>query len=176
MRRKLSLHVMLLIALLTGFAPVPASSAASAAAAVLQYSAPAASAPAAPQQITALVITPTAALTLSVLGTYATGIRNAGISTAEIVAHDPVSQTVYVVNPYSGTVDIVNIANPAAPVLLSSIIVSPTYGAAANSVAVANGIVALAVEPITKTNAGSVVFFDRSGVFLNQVTAGRCPT
>jgi len=173
MRQKLILHVSLLVALLAGFAPAPTLPAA--AAESVPSIALGALAPSAPQATTTLSITATQTLTLSVLGTYSTGIRIGALSTAEIVAHDPVSQTVYVVNPFSGTVDIVSIANPVNPVKLTSIVISPTYGAAANSVDVYNGLVALAVEPITKTNAGSVVFFDRSGNFLNQVTAGALP-
>src|SRR5262245_36168302 len=49
------------------------------------------------------------------------------------------------------------------------------YGAAANSVAVRDGIVAVAVENAVKTSPGKVVFFDRDLNFLSQVEVGALP-
>lgn len=45
-----------------------------------------------------LNITPTNAISLTVLGTYETGAYSTARSAAEIVDYDPVSQTLYVVN------------------------------------------------------------------------------
>ncbi|MEC4985303.1 MAG: choice-of-anchor I family protein [Oscillatoria sp. PMC 1068.18] len=50
-----------------------------------------------------------------------------------------------------------------------------SFGAVANSVAVQNGIVAIAVEAEEKTEPGTVVFFDTDGNFLNSVTVGALP-
>ncbi len=106
------------------------------------------------------------------IGTYSTGIYNQ--SAAEIVAHDPVSQRLFVVNGGNSAIDILNISNPNNPTLISSISLLP-YGDQANSVVVRNGIVAAAVQANVKTDPGSVVFFDTNGMFLNSVTAGALP-
>ncbi|WP_224410792.1 choice-of-anchor I family protein [Oscillatoria salina] len=50
-----------------------------------------------------------------------------------------------------------------------------SFGAVANSVAVQNGIVAVAVEAEDKTEPGTVVFLDTDGNFLNSVTVGALP-
>ncbi len=94
-------------------------------------------------------------------------------SGSEIAAHDSVSQTLYVVTGGS-FMEILDINDPANPSLLFTIPITP-YGAGANSVAVYDGIVAVAVEAITKTLPGEVVFFDRSGSYLGQVTVGALP-
>ncbi|MCB9296946.1 MAG: hypothetical protein H6559_28075 [Lewinellaceae bacterium] len=44
-----------------------------------------------------------------------------------------------------------------------------------NSVAVANGLVAVAVEADPKTDPGKVVFFDTDGNYLEEVTVGALP-
>ena len=122
-----------------------------------------------------LNITPTNAISLTVLGTYETGAYSTARSAAEIVDYDPVSQTLYVVNNYSYTLDILSIANPSVPTLVTAVSLSPTYGANPNSAAVYNGVVAVAVENISKTQPGKVVFFDRAGNYLNDVTVGSLP-
>jgi 2',3'-cyclic-nucleotide 2'-phosphodiesterase (5'-nucleotidase family) len=123
----------------------------------------------------AVNLTPTNAISLSVLGTYETGAYSTARSAAEIVDYDPVSKTLYVVNNYSWTLDILSIANPSVPTLLTAVPLSPTYGANPNSAAVYNGVVAVAVENISKTQPGKVVFFDRAGNYLNDVTVGALP-
>lgn len=112
-------------------------------------------------------------ISLSLVSTYETGVFDE--SAAEIVAHDPASQRLFVVDGGSGSIDILDVAVPTTPVLSATIPLSPTYGRAANSVAVANGIVAAAVEAQTKTDPGSVVFFDTDGTFLKQVVVGALP-
>jgi 2',3'-cyclic-nucleotide 2'-phosphodiesterase (5'-nucleotidase family) len=128
--------------------------------------------PAAPQTVN---VTPTNAISLTVLGTYTTNVYSTVRSAAEIVDYDPVSQTLYVVNNYSYTLDIVSISNPAAPTLIRSVELSPTYGANPNSAAVYDGLIAVAVENITKTDPGQVVLLDRAGNYLNDVTVGALP-
>jgi hypothetical protein len=96
-----------------------------------------------------------------------------GPNSAEIVAYDPGSKRLFIANSLGAKLDIVNFSNPAAPVLITSIPVSP-YGNI-NSVAVRNGIVAAAIENATPQQNGKVVFFDTNGNFLNQVTVGAMP-
>lgn len=97
----------------------------------------------------------------------------AGSNSAEIVAHDPVSQRLFIANSVGAKIDIMNFADPSSPVLLTSIPVTP-YGNI-NSVAVKNGIVAAAIEDAIPENPGKVVFFDTNGVFISQVTVGAMP-
>jgi DNA-binding beta-propeller fold protein YncE len=111
-------------------------------------------------------------INLAVLGTYAAGIYNLGA--AEIVAHDPATQRLFVVNGATSKIDVLSIANPAAPVLLFSIELA-AYGRQANSVDVFGGVIAAAVEANVKTDNGKVVFFDANGNFLNAVEVGALP-
>ncbi|GAA4010605.1 hypothetical protein GCM10022408_23670 [Hymenobacter fastidiosus] len=110
-------------------------------------------------------------LTLSLLGSYQNGV--AGTSSAEIVAHDPTTQRLYVVNSIGARLDILSLANPTALTPLASISMQP-YGNL-NSVAVHNGVVACAIENANPKLPGSVVLFDQNGGFLRQVTTGSLP-
>ncbi|CCI02611.1 choice-of-anchor I family protein [Microcystis aeruginosa] len=92
---------------------------------------------------------------------------------AEIPAYDPASRKLFVIGP-NNRLDIADISNPASPIRLPSIDLS-SYGAGVNSVAIKNGIVALAMEANPITNNGSVVFFNTNGVFQSQVTVGALP-
>ena len=111
-------------------------------------------------------------VTLKPLGTYATGVFAEGA--AEIVAHDPATQRLFVVDGAGGLIDVLDISDPANPTLLFSIDLSP-YGNQANSVDVHDGVVAAAVEDNDKQAPGKVVFFDTDGNFLNYVMAGALP-
>ena len=82
-------------------------------------------------------------LDIQLLGTYATGVFNGG--TAEIPAYDPLTKRLFVTNAI-GTVDVLSIDNPAQPTKLFSIDIKAITGGTPNSVAVKNGIVAVAVE------------------------------
>ncbi|CCI35139.1 choice-of-anchor I family protein [Microcystis aeruginosa] len=92
---------------------------------------------------------------------------------AEIPAYDPSSRRLFLTGP-NNRLDIADISNPASPITLSSLDLS-SYGAGVNSVAIKNGIVALAMEANPITNNGSVVFFDTNGVFQSHVTVGALP-
>ncbi len=111
-------------------------------------------------------------LRLEVLGTYESGIFNG--SAAEIVAYDEHSERVFVTNDATNSIDVLDIGDPAAPVKVFSIDLSP-LGAGVNSVAVHGGIVAAAVEADPKQAPGKVGFFDTDGNFLNSVTVGALP-
>lgn len=109
---------------------------------------------------------------LRVLGTYSTGAFNQGAS--EIVAYDAATRRLFTVNGATSQIDVLSIANPSAPTLLFSINLA-LFGRQANSVAVRNGIVAVAVEANTKTDNGQVVFFDANGNFLRHFNVGALP-
>lgn len=111
-------------------------------------------------------------ITLRPVGTYSARIFDQGA--AEIVAHDPATQRLFVVNGAASAIDVLGICDPSQPALLFSVNVTP-YGAQANSVAVRDGVVAAAVQAAPKTDPGKVVFFDASGNYLDDVTVGALP-
>jgi hypothetical protein len=115
--------------------------------------------------------TPTNELNMSLLSSFSNG--TAGTNSAEIVAYDSSNFRLYIANSIGRKLDIVDFSNPATPVLLNSISVIP-YGNI-NSVAVHNGIVALAIENINPQTNGLIVFLDADGNFINQVTVGAMP-
>lgn len=116
--------------------------------------------------------TPTVPSILTPIGTYETGVFDE--SAAEIVVYDPKTQRLFVVNSQVPTVEVLDISDPSAPTKLFDIDPS-AFGAGANSVAIANGMVAVAIEAAQKTDPGTVVFFDIDGNFLNAVTVGALP-
>lgn len=116
-------------------------------------------------------------LSLNLLGSFSNGTAFSGptqINSAEISAYDALSKNIYIANSIGSKLDIVDFSNPAAPVLINSINIS-AYGAI-NSVAVRNGLVALAIENTsTQQDSGKVVLLDTAGVFIKQVTVGMMP-
>ncbi len=112
------------------------------------------------------------AINLTPLGTYSSGHFNEGA--AEIVAHDAASQRLFVSNAKLNTLDVLDVSNPSHPSLSKTIDLTP-FGAGVNSVAVKNGIVAVAVEANPKQNPGQVVFFDTNGTYRNKVQVGALP-
>ncbi len=87
-----------------------------------------------------------------------------GEGAAEISAWDAVTQQLYVVNNEGDTrIDVIGLLDPSAPTLGSSISMS-SYGAGVNSVAVSNGLLAVAVEANNKQDNGVVVVFNTIGL------------
>ncbi|BDP43622.1 hypothetical protein DAETH_35910 (plasmid) [Deinococcus aetherius] len=83
---------------------------------------------------------------------------------AEIPAYDPGSKRLFVVNGAIKGLDSLNIADPAAPTLAGQIDLSRYgAGASANSVAVKNGVVAVAVQAPVKTDPGKVALLNPDG-------------
>lgn len=116
-------------------------------------------------------------LGLRPIGTYRTDVFDAGA--AEIVAHDPASQRLFVVNGDSADprIDILSVADPRALAKVGALDIS-AYGESANSVAVRNGVVAVAVQVVAggdRQQQGKVVFFTTAGQFLSAVTVGALP-
>ncbi|MBN8680757.1 MAG: choice-of-anchor I family protein [Chitinophagales bacterium] len=98
----------------------------------------------------------------------------AGGATAEISAFDPVSKRLFTTNINQNKLAILDLKNPVAITKVASIDMSP-YGGGLNSVAYANGTVAVAVDDSTITNPGKVVFLDVNGAYINAITAGALP-
>lgn len=129
---------------------------------------------------------PDAALQLAPIGSYETGIFDE--AAAEIVGYDAGSQRLFVINAAQALVEVLDAADPAAPVKLFDV---PTAGVAsgdgstvpddavANSVDVrADGLGAVAVEAPEKTDDGWVVFFDarsEDGTPLGALRVGALP-
>lgn len=94
---------------------------------------------------------------LQLLGTYETGVFDEGA--AEIVAFDPATDRLFVVNSDSATVDVLDIADPTTPSLVDTIeTATPGFGGA-NSVAAANGLVAVAIEADPATDPGRLAYY-----------------
>ncbi len=112
---------------------------------------------------------------LSVLGSYVPEGDVFDESAAEIIAHDPSHQRLFVVNAKAATVDVLDISNPATPALIDTIDAS-REGASANSVAVYGALVAVAIEAEVKQAKGKVVFYDSSDLSkVGEVTVGALP-
>ncbi|MBX2885295.1 MAG: choice-of-anchor I family protein [Granulosicoccus sp.] len=115
-----------------------------------------------------------AAITLNPIGGYDSGLIDQ--DAAEIVAHDPDSQRLFVVNGAISAIDVLDISDPTTPLQVGTIEVSPTLGAGANSVAVYNGVVAVAVESVPAQEPGKVAFFDASTLqLINHLQVGALP-
>jgi hypothetical protein len=121
-------------------------------------------------QVEPLAVDPT--IRLDFLGRYASGVYKQ--SGAEIVAFDPASQRAFVVNAFSGKVDVLEMQDPTQPKWLFAIDVSD-IGADANSVAVKRGKVAIAVAARVKTDPGYVAFYDVQGQRQSVVQVGALP-
>lgn len=125
-----------------------------------------------------LFAAPTAqGISLSLLDTNATGIFSTVLGAAEIPAFDPASDRIFVVNGNQARVDILDasateLTNGGGIANIGNI---PIAGGSPNSVAVKNGIVAVAIEATNRQAAGRVDFYTTAGAFLNSVTVGALP-
>lgn len=108
-------------------------------------------------------------LDLTFLGRYESGKYDEG--GAEITAYDSRTRRVFTINAQAGTVDILDIRNPAEPRKTGEL---ATPGA--NSVSVHDGLVAVAQQAGVKTDRGTVSFFRASdGRKLKEVRVGALP-
>lgn len=96
-----------------------------------------------------------------------------GNSTCEVVAYDPASKRLFSSSAIAGVLDIIDFSNPTTPVRIDSVDINP-YGGI-TSVAVKNGIVAVASPNANEQLNGSVLFFDTTGTLIKQVTVGALP-
>lgn len=117
-------------------------------------------------------------LQLVPVGTYDGG----GYARAEIVSYDAASKRMFVNNGAQNRIDIVSIENPASPTLVSSFDIS-SYNGYTNSVAAANGIVAVAIDVTATTasngrktaNNGKIVLLDTDGTLIRSLDVGVQP-
>lgn len=108
-------------------------------------------------------------LKLTPLATYDAG----GVGSAEIVAFDASTQRLFLVNAATSTVDVLDVRNPSSPTKVATINTA-TLGSP-NSVAVRDGVVAIAIQSDPKTDPGHVAFYDTNGELLKAVKAGALP-
>lgn len=94
-------------------------------------------------------------------------------SSTEIVVHDPTSQKLFTISSITDVFDIIDFSNPTTPVVTKTVNMAP-YGGI-TSIAVKNGILAVASPNTNPQQNGSVIFFDINGNFLKQVTVGALP-
>lgn len=114
-------------------------------------------------------------LDLALLGRYSAGTQAFDAGAAEIVAFDAATDRLFVINAADVTVDVLSMSNPATPTLIGTIDAT-AEGAVANSVAVRNGIVAVAIEAGVKTDPGSVVFYNAGTLAkLGEAAVGAQP-
>lgn len=99
-------------------------------------------------------------------------------SAAEITAFDPASKRAFVVNAQSGAVDVLSLADPAQPKLVGHVqpSLSITGKLSVNSVAVRQGLVALAIEVEPKTSPGWVALYNATDLKpRGQIQVGALP-
>ncbi len=110
---------------------------------------------------------------INFLSRYETGVFDEGAT--EIAAYYPDSARVFYTNGDNGSIDVVDISDPFNPILITQIDVS-SVGDGANSVAIANGIVAAAIEADDFGQPGKVFFIDAATLdSLGVVEAGVLP-
>ncbi len=103
------------------------------------------------------------------------GFDGAALGAAEITAFDAASKRLFVVNGANGTVDVLDLSNPSLPSRISTISVAG-LGSGVNSVAVHDGLVAVAIEATVKTDPGVVAFYNAADLrLLQSVVVGALP-
>jgi len=132
-----------------------------------------------PSVVSADAPEPSGTVTLTALGTYDGG----GLARAEIAAFDAASARMFISNDDENQVDIVDISDPTAPTLVSSVDMS-AYGDGVNGVAAHDGLVVAAVERdpvfhgetgVATAVTGSAIFFDTDGTVVAEVGVGVLP-
>jgi hypothetical protein len=108
-------------------------------------------------------------LALDVIGSFDAG----GTGSAEIVAYDPETRRLFVVNAATSTVDILDVRHPSRPSKISTIDTSAL--GSPNSVAVSRGLVAVAIESKPKTDPGHVALYKTNGDPITSVRVGALP-
>ena len=117
-------------------------------------------------------------ITLQPAGRYQSPSAGFATGAAEIVAYDKGTRRIFVVNAQDGTVDVLNATDPSNLVKVGQIdarAAGPSLGAA-NSVAVRNGLVAVAIEADPVTEPGLIAFYDAASLeLLRTVPTGALP-
>lgn len=115
---------------------------------------------------------PPKSITLTALGGYQTTFFDEGA--VEISAYDPLTRRVFMTLAERPEVRVVDISNPANPQLSMVLDLRP-WGTGSTSVAIRDGVVAVAVPAPVRTSPGKVIFFSTSGPFITALTVGALP-
>lgn len=113
------------------------------------------------------------------IGQYKSGIYDDG--GAEIVSFDASTDKLFVVNSGDATIDVLDLKDPANPQKLTTINVKAASvngfsAGGANSVAVKNGKLAVAVENANKQGNGQVYFYNSESLaFIGAAATGALP-
>ena len=95
-----------------------------------------------------------------------------GLGGAEISAYDPASQRLFVTNGATNQIDIVNISNPRKPIKVTSIDLAAKGVTGVQSVAVKDGLVAVAATMAKAQYSGRIFFANIDGVLHKGVPDG----
>jgi len=95
-----------------------------------------------------------------------------GVGGAEISAYDPASQRLFVTNGATNQIDIVNISNPRKPIKVTSIDLAAKGVTGVQSVAVKDGLVAVAATMAKAQYNGRIFFANIDGVLQANVADG----
>ncbi|MDX3905482.1 MAG: choice-of-anchor I family protein [Pigmentiphaga sp.] len=114
-------------------------------------------------------------ISLKLLGRYSAGEFN--VSAAEIPAYDAASKRGFIVNARNGVVDVLDLNDPANPKHIGTLDASAIAAdAEINSIAVHDGIVAVAIQAAEKTAPGYAAFYRADTLaLLGQVGVGALP-
>ncbi|MFD2562829.1 choice-of-anchor I family protein [Aquimarina rubra] len=113
----------------------------------------------------------TSELTFKKIGAFSNGTGDEGF--AEISAFDPMTNKLFIVNPNDTEISVWDLSNPSTPTPGTDI----TVTGIPNSVAVANGIVAVALENSSSKQANGTIatYSSDTQAFLNTYNAGALP-
>jgi hypothetical protein len=114
-------------------------------------------------------------LGLAKLGSFT---HQGGEGSAEITAYDSASKKLFVVNGALASLDVLDLTDPAQPKLLKSVTMASLWAdaGAANSVAIHQGMVALAVQASDKTKPGRLIVLRASDyAVLGTAVVGALP-
>lgn len=93
----------------------------------------------------------------------------------EVVTYDPATRTAIVNDANTNKLTFINMSNPSAPTFIRDVFLL-AYNGAANSIAIKNGVVAVALEDLANKQApGKVLFLDMNGNYRNIVPVGALP-
>ncbi|MGE0193431.1 MAG: esterase-like activity of phytase family protein [Planctomycetota bacterium] len=102
-------------------------------------------------------------------------VTSGGEAHAEVIAHHPGTQRVFIVNAADGRIDVYSIANVDAPLFLGTL-TATLGGVTPNSVDVSGNLVAVAFENDAKQSPGTIHFYHAGTLaYLGQAPTGALP-
>ncbi len=119
----------------------------------------------------ALIPNANATIELEKINTLSTGL---GEGSAEISSYDKNSQKLFVINSGFASFSIFDFSDPKLASVSTQVDLS-SFGAGPNSIASFDGLIAVAVEADTVTDAGTVEFFDVDGLHQASINVGSLP-